>query len=260
MIRMLVIFLCCVFPAWLFAAGGPQDFEYGARPPTAVFDPDDLLDEETENRLAAALAKTRADDKADVLVVVMKDLGQAPAGHVAKRFAIAWCEGPMHAVVLHVPGRADGPWIVPGGAMAEAINPELVRTSVEEAVRRAAQEPKDPDKVRAAALEASDMLRFWSGGAVIRSEQISERRALIRKDLESRSLSWRVRLFLITAACLTLLAILTCVVFLLRRKKPGVFGAPQMPRRLGAPYCGGNHAVISLGPPIGNKPDAGNSR
>ena len=258
MMRWMIIFLSLVMSSLALAGSDVEDFEYGKRPSNAVFDPDSLLNSRVENRLSAELAKIRAEDNVDILVVVLNDLGQAPPEHVARRFAIAWCEGPAYAVILHVPGRPDGPWIVPGGVLVDAVTTEIVREGVASTVRRVAQESKDSDKVRTAVMETSDMLRFWLGGAVIRGEQATEQRAQIREDFQKYSLnsmSWRVRFLLLAAAVLTLLAVIMFFVFLIiNKRKHRIFGAPLMPRRLGAPYCGGNHAVVSSGQPFERKP------
>lgn len=134
----LLIILLGLLMAAFAPAEGSADFEYGKRPSRAVFDPDDVLDSSVKDQISDTLEKTLKENGVDVVVVVVKTIDNAPPDHVAKRFATAWCKGLVHAVVLHVPGRADSPWIVPSGELINQLKPEIVQQQVAEGVRRAA--------------------------------------------------------------------------------------------------------------------------
>jgi uncharacterized membrane protein YgcG len=250
MIRCVFIILCGILAVSRLAAEGGGNFEFGPRTPSAVYDPDGLLDERVEDELARALDKTYRENQVDLMVVILKNIGQAPPEHVAKSFATAWARGPLNAVILHVPGCKDGPWIVPGGALIEGVNPDIVRQSVGDAMRRAALEPNDVAKVVAAVDETSSFLRYWFATAVIRSEHVTAQRMEIRKNLGNRFWTWRFRLFALGAVFLLLLGLVFTILLRIQRRKSRRFRSSQEIRRLGAPHCGGNRAVILLEPPV----------
>jgi hypothetical protein len=241
-----------LFLVWLLAAAtlpGAADFEYGPRPPQPVFDPYGLLAPAVVKEISQPLVRIHHDEAVDVLVVVLKDIGAAPPEHVAKRFAAEWCESPLHAVVLHVPGRSGSPWIVPAGRLLETIRPEKTAEAVATATRNAAREPDDAGKVRAAATEAADMLRFWLGTAVNRSEHLETERTRIRLELENRAYRRRIVLLGSAAAAIPLALGVAALFMLAGKRGPRSFPEYRPPRRLGAPHAGGNHAVMRLGPP-----------
>jgi hypothetical protein len=245
--------LTFLFGAFLAASSAVAkeivNFEYGKRPPRAVFDPDDILDPHLESQVSDSLEKIFKTQGVDVIVVVLSDIGDAPPEHVANRFAAAWCKGVVHGVVLHVKGRADSPWIVPAGELINCVKPEFLQQQSAEAMRRASLEPKESGKILAAVTEASDMLRYWTSNALIRSKQIDFQRAKIRQDLETKAQRWRITALTSVASLVTLLLAASAFFFLMRGRGPRRFPQHTPVRRLGAPYAGGNHAVVVLGPP-----------
>jgi hypothetical protein len=229
--------------------GLDRKFEFGPRPALAVFDPSALLLPERVKEISDQLEAVYQKERIDVIVVVLSDVGNAPPEHVARLFAREWCSTSIHCVVLHVPGREDGPWIVPDGGLIERLNPEQVRLAVENGQRRAAAESKDVDKVKAAATEAVDLLRFWmanttqlSGG--FRLEEV--------KKVSSRTGNLRIWTMgfvfvFLTVGCLVAAGVMWILASW--KHRPRYFGLPKVRPRLGAPYAGGNHAVVDLGPP-----------
>ncbi len=237
---------------WLFAAltaRALDTFEYGPRPPLQVFDPEGFLDAKVIKEISTPLAM-RKREGIDVIVVLLKDLQGAPPDHVAAEFAAAWCDTPLHCVVLHVPGRPDSPWIVPQGKLLSALNPELIRRAVGDAQRRTAAETTDAGKVRAAATEAADMLRYWHATALNTSDLLVSHSEKMRMEAEARHFRLKLILFLAAASLAPIAGGLSLLMFLIRRRKPAYFPEPILSPRLGAPRSGGNNAVANLGVPM----------
>ena len=243
-----LILLVLLFSAQAFATS-PADFEYGPRPVLSVFDPDEILEPAMAKKISEPLAKNLAEEQVDVIVVIIKDIGNAPPEHVAKQFAAAWCKSPIHCVVLHVPGNADSPWIVPTGPLIDHIKPEKVQQDVNDRERRAHAEPDDSNKVKAAAGEAADMLRYWMKNAINHSEMLQTESTRIRLEQETIARKKQIALFGILASIIPLLAGITVLIRIIRRMGPGYFPHHAWHLRLGAPHAGGNHAVTNLEPP-----------
>ena len=237
--------------AWfLVAAGGVMAFEYGPRPPGPVFDPGGFLDPKVAREISGPLLEIRESEGIEVIVVVVGDLTGASAGTEARRIADAWCDSAIHAVVLHVPGDPDGPWIVPAGALMGKLDPEQVTQAVAEAGRRVALEPGEPGKVRAASIEAADLLRYWMNNVINRAEILATERTRLSLELETKAHQRKVATFAGLSVVVPVLAL--GVLLFLRTRKPTPRHFPDMrpPRRLGAPHAGGNFAVIDLGAPL----------
>jgi hypothetical protein len=253
--RILPIMLAVFLAGPLYAQGSAEfhpalrpAFEYGPRPPQSVFDPGGYLDPGLVKAISDPLEAHFKKEGIDVVVVVLADLGKAPPEHVARSFAAAWCVSPVHCVVLHVPGREGSPWIVPDGKLVGYLNPAHVEKAVGDARRRAASEAKEPDKVKAAAAEAADLLRYWMANALNRTEMLQFERARMREELETKSRQWKITTMVAAASAIPLIAGVWMLVVLLRRRGPGYFPAHDSRPRLGAPHSGGNRAVVDLGP------------
>lgn len=246
------------FPIALFAfllgclplAANPQDFQYGPRPADSIFDPNNVLDPTTKKELIAPLHDIYQKDGVDVIVVILPDLDDAPPEHVAKSFASAWCGTQIHAVVLHVPGREDSPWIVPAGGLINQVKPEVLHKDVADARRRAASEPNDSAKVRAAVTETTDKLRFWLATAINRSDYLITERSKVQAELDHKARQWRIAMLTMAASAIPVLCGLSALIYFLRKPGPRRFPTTQPPRRLGAPHAGGNHAVGDIGLPL----------
>lgn len=254
--RLLPVILAVILAGPLSAQGSAefhpalrQSFEYGPRPPLSVFDPGGYLNPELAKAISDPLEAYFKKEGIDVIVVVLPDLGKAPPEHVARSFATAWCTSPIHCVVLHVPGREGSPWIVPDGKLVEHLNPAQVQQAVADARRRAASEAKDPDKVKAAATEAADLLRYWMANALNRSEMIQVESARMRLELEAKSRQWKITAMVAVVSAVSVLAGIWLLIVFLRRRGPRYFPTPAYQPRLGAPYSGGGRAVVDLGPP-----------
>lgn len=223
-----------------------EAFEFGARPSQPIFDPNGILPPATLTEVARELDAIRTNDGIDVMVVVVKDLRGAPPEHVARSFGEAWCSPLFHCVVLHVPGGQGGPWIVPGGKLLRRFSAEAVRLQIAAACRRAALEPKEDQKVRAAATEASDMLRIWVGDGTYWAIKYNSRLEELRDDSQRHE---RFRKFLVPTAVggfVILLGMLYLSVRWLGARRARWFPDPHWERRLGAPYAGGNDATLRL--------------
>jgi hypothetical protein len=230
--------------------GGAAEFEYGARPKLQVFDPSGFLKPEMVREISGPLETYYQKEGIDVLVIILPDIGSAPPEHVVGRFADAWCGPAIRCVVLHVPGRGDGPWIVPSGRLIEHIAPEQISQAVGNARRRVASEPKGPDKVKAAATEAADMLRYWMAQAISHSETRLTEIARIRGEQQTKARQWKIAVIAGVASIIPLCAGISVLMIFLRNRGPGHFPNQTWRLRLGAPYAGGNRAVADLGPPL----------
>jgi len=249
MIARIIPVLLAFMLGGLALAQSPDPFEHGSRPPLSVFDPGGLLDPKVVKEISDPLATIQKNEGIDILVIVLPDLANAPPEHVARRFAKAWCPTPIHCVVLHVPGRRDSPWIVPAGKLIEVLEPDQVRQAVEDGQRRAALETKEPDKVRAAATEAADMLRYWTNNVINRGEMMRTERTKMRVQLETKARLWRFAALLTAASAIPIIAGVSLLIFWFSRRGPRYFPNRAWQLRLGAPHAGGNHAVATIGPP-----------
>jgi len=173
-------------------------FEPGPRPSGAVFDPDGILNATERKDMATPLEKIFKNDGVQVMAVVMKNPDGSDPEALAASLAKAWCEKPLHAVALHIPGRDGTPWIVAGGELMDSINPDELRDELAAARRDASREPDDVSKVRTAANATADMLRYWKGMEVTRRTVIENERSHIRLELETKAR--RQRILMLTAA------------------------------------------------------------
>lgn len=244
-----LICLLAMLSAVAVRAERTADFEYGPRPAMSVFDPGEALDPVIAKEISDPLVEVFRKEGVDVVVVVLKDMGNAPPEHVARQFSDAWCQSPIHCVVLHVPGKQDSPWIIPAGRMIVHLDPATVAKDVNDRQRRARSEPDDAHKVKAAAQEASDMLRYWLGSAILRSEKIQTESTRIRLEQEVIARKKQIAIFGALASIIPLVAGIALLIKLLRGKGAGYFPNPVWQLRLGAPHAGGNNAVVNLEPP-----------
>ncbi len=240
---------CFLVSAFASAAADQEtrnDFKFGARPPGDVFDPAGILMPTQRQEIAAPLAIVRENEKIDILVVILPEIGDAPARYVAENFRKEWSKGAINAVVLHVPGREDSPWIVPGELINRVVKTEKLQESIDSGQMRARAETGDFAKIRAAAVEATDIMRYWSGGAAIRSEAMINER--LRRQLAYERKQRLVKLAAAVGLAGAIPIILGAVIFFTKMKniKPRVFPPIRKTARLGAPYAGGNNSVTRL--------------
>ena len=214
--------------------------KYGERPENSVYDPSGILSPEQQEVISKPLREILKNEGVDVIVVVLPEIGDSPPEHVVKGFAEIWAKGKVNSVVLHVPGRGGSPWIFPGEVMSRMINPEVVREAIADAEKRSAAESTDFGKVRAASIEASDILRYWKGGALIRSEQIVNEGMQMRLEYANRRRLIKLLAVVGAALLIPLLAGASFIFVRVRNSLPRVFPEIKVVNRLGAPYSGGN--------------------
>ncbi len=243
-----IFLLVLVLLAWPVSAQERVAFEYGPRPPLSVFDPSGVLRPEVVKEISDPLTAIYQKEGIDVLVIVLADLEEAPAEHVARLFSRAWSKSEIHCVVLHVPGHFESPWIIPAGKVTEVISPDQIDKLVAEAWLRATREPDDSGKIRAAANEAADMLRHWTDYVINHNELVRTERLklLIKQEKEARM--WRVGILMGLIGIVPLAGFIWLIVRFFRKRAPRCFPHRSWQPRLGAPYAGGNRAVVKIGP------------
>lgn len=244
--------LLLALAAWLAAlpasAAPTPEFEYGPRPPSHISDPASLLPPENLKEIADPLATILQKEHIDIFVVVLADLKDTPPEHIARLFAKAWSQSELNCVILHVPGNKESPWIVPAGLVTQVIPTQTLKQAVAEARRRSSIEDTETAKVRAATREAADMLRYWAGSVTAFSEKLrAEQASFNRKEMLKRRF-WRLGPLAAAALIGISALVIPLLVVIVRKNRPRHFPNPAAQPRLGAPYCGGNHASITLGP------------
>ena len=247
--RPISLLLYLLFWALVSLCTSLANFEHGKRPANGIIDPIGLLDQNTLLEISAPLPRLLSQENIEIIVVILDDLEDAPPEFVAKRFADAWCSAPLHAVVLHSPGHPDSPWIVPGGEILAKIQRSVVTERLAIAHRNTSREPTDPQKIRAATIEAADMLRFWANSSVIREEMMDTiRSTMVGKAIKEHK-SKAARLYAIAASAILL--VICLLLLLLWWRKPTKITFPNFhpPHRLGAPHSGGNHVIIHFSNP-----------
>lgn len=241
--------IAALFLALTALVSAATDFEYGQRPEQSVFDPGNVLKPDELEAISGPLKALYQKQGVDVMVIIMPDVGNAPPEHVAGRFAEAWSHSDLRCVVLHVPGHEQSPWIIPSGRLVSYLNTDEVQKAVDDARRHSAAEPKDVDKVRTAATESADMLRYWLASTINHSEMIRTESTKLRLEQETKARQWRIATMAGVASVIPLAGILSLIIGWSRRRGPGYFPDHAWELRLGAPHAGGNHAVAELGPP-----------
>jgi len=241
--RMIFLLLLLLAPG---VTRAEAEFQYGKRPASGIFDPERSLSPDLTRLLTDELAKVRKRDLADVQVVILPSTGEVPPEHLAQRFSDAWGKGILHALVFDATNRTDGPWIIFGGEVARSDRNEIIPQMTKDILRRVHQEPDRESAIKAAAFESSDMLRFLLGKVQIQGE--SYRTARLQKELDAeRSIRLRkLTIYGAAAAVIPVSILLIGLVLGIVRRRPKRFPPILWTRRLGAPYAGGNDAIIDL--------------
>lgn len=241
--------ILCMFLLLRHTAPGAE-FEYGTRPVEMILDVPHILKPAEIDRISETLKTTRDTDHIDVVVVILPSLEKTPPPVVAANFAKAWCSPVAHAIVLHVPGEKDSPWIFPGGDLISAAKPGIVEERIARILRHSRAERSPAEKLRVAATETTDLLRFLFHGLDNRSRLLEiQRKAGYARAVRENQIG-KIRKFALLAAIPALLiGGLLLYHFLSRRSEKGLrtFSSSLPPRRLGAPHCGGNHIVRQIG-------------
>ena len=229
--------LLCISVQGVQAQSG---FKYGDRPKNSIFDPTGVLTLTEQDRISEPLLTILKNEGIDIIIVILPEIGDAPPEYVVKGYAAKWATTTVNSVVLHVPGKEGSPWIFPGMFMTGVIKPEAVRETIVAAEKRAAAEPTDFGKVRAASIEAADAIRYWMGGALLRTEDTINRRLEWQLARERRERLLKLSAALAAAALIPL--VFGAVFLTIRIRGRGARRFPQLQKiaRLGAPYAGGN--------------------
>lgn len=220
-----------------------SNFKFGDRgADQSVIDPTGVLTLAEQQGISQPLREILAKESIDVVVVVLPEIGDAPPEHVVRGFGGKWAKSKINAVVLHVPGRDGSPWILPGELMRDVVKPGALKEAIAAAEKRAAAEPTDFAKVRAASIEAADVMRYWKGGALLRAEDIITKRLEWQLANERRERLLKLAAALAAAAVIPLLVGAFFLHAMIRNSRPRSFPALRKMGRFGAPYSGGNSA------------------
>jgi len=238
--------LCLLFTLSVGMAQENDAFQYGPRPPAPIFDPTNFLTPDQTAKIVIPLEAICARDGVDIFVVILPDIGDAPPEHVAGGFATAWCNQEMNAIILYSPSRKDSPWIVPGGRTLDLIKRPLIDKAISEAQHRAAREPFESGKIRAASTEAADLLRVWKGSTITQGEEIKSWRETLLAQRQNQFSGWKLIALAAGCAFIPSILVLWLLIRHLRQRGPRNFPQPVHAQRLGAPFCGGNSAAIDL--------------
>ena len=238
--------IACFLVAATIAVAQSQP-KFGQRPANSVFDPTGVLNPKQQAEIGGPLQEILENENIDVLVVILPEIGDAPPEHVAGGYAEKWGASKITSVVLHVPGNADSPWIFPGSLLSGAIKRESIQETLDAAEKRAAAEPDDFGKVRAASVEAADAVRYWMGGAVLNTEARINERLRLQLAFEKRDRLLKLSAVLGLAAAVPLVLGVVFLFLRMRRSGPKTFPPVRKIPRLGAPYSGGNNAAT---PPL----------
>ncbi len=235
--------LWCMVASVAVAQESAKDFEFGKRPMDGVFDPSGILGQKQRNDVADPLGVILETQNIDVMVVILPEIGSAPPKHVAKGFRDEWAVSPVNAVVLHVPGNPQSPWIFPGDIIYRVVKASQLEEWIDAGEKRASSESDDFGKIRAASVEATDIMRYSSGGALLQSEiLISERfKQQIAHDKKERLM--KMAFFLSLAGAVPIVIGLGYLVANFGKSRPRNFPIVRKIPRLGAPYAGGNNAA-----------------
>lgn len=218
------------------------NFKYSHRPPDSIFDPTDVLTLQERKAISAPLDEIRKKERIDIIIVILPEIGDTPPSLLAAEFPEQWCQLKMNAVVLYVPGNPDSPWIFPARIISNAVKPNALKETFSAAQKRASAEPTENGKIRVAAIEAADALRYWDGSAVLVTENIVQSRLRAQFAYERRQRLYKLSAVFGAAAAIPGIAGL--IFIFLRLKNSGSKRFPQTRKltRLGAPYSGGNNA------------------
>jgi hypothetical protein len=247
--RLLASLLALLFSATLTAQPVEKsgDFEWGPRPENAVFDPDGLIGTQLAKEISTGLADVLKNESIDIMVILLKDLGSAPTEFVAKRFEKAWAKSPFNCVVIFVPGPGSNPILFPSKQVSEYHNPDEIVAVIAETHKRIAAQVGDQDKVKAAAIEAVDMLRYWINTVIITSNTLRHEQEILTYFKDRREKRIRYLVLLCIATFIPSVSAVWILVAYLRRLRPALFPKHSLQTRLGAPYAGGNAAIVRLG-------------
>ena len=224
-----------------------NDFNYGERPKNSIHDPGGVLTPQEREQISKPLLEILKNEKVDVLVVILREIGDAPPEHVAKGFADVWAKSEVNSVVLHVPGMEGSPWIFPGGHMTNVNRPDELRNAITSAQMRSAAEATDFGKVRAASTEASDILRYWKGGAMLWNERVLSHRKVLQSAFNQKRRRIKLMIVIGAAAFIPLVVGLTVLSIRIRNSMPRYFPKIKVMSRLGAPFAGGNSCFSNNG-------------
>lgn len=230
--------------AFILPLSAAEGFRYGVRPNTHIFDPAEVLTAQQHREISSPLETVLQTEQLDVFLVILPNIGNTPPEHVARSFASAWCKPDINAIVLHVPGHEESPWIIPGGTLIQILINDVIDETTAAATRRARAEPTTFGLVRTATTEASDALRYWRGGALLRGENIITQRTVQQLDYEKRQRLIKLLGTLGIAFLIPFIITIVWLVFRIKNSGKLYFPTVRKQTRLGAPHAGGNNVTI----------------
>lgn len=249
--RLIQFLLALLFTATLAAQSVEKhaDFEWGPRPENAVFDPDSLINNTLAKDISVGLAEVFKNETIDIMVIILKDLGNAPPEFVAKRFEKEWSKSPFNCVVLYVPGPSSNPLLFPSKKVSEYHDPDKIVDVIADTEKKIAGKSGDDEKIKTAAVEAVDMLRYWINTVIITSNTLHQQQEALNYFKKRREQRIRYLILLVIATLIPSISAIWILVAYLKRLRPAYFPKHSWQTRLGAPHAGGNNVVVKLGSP-----------
>lgn len=230
---------------WQSAAGEEAVVRVAERPQGQVADSSGWLPAEEAEALDQRLRRLRSEDQIDMMVVVLPSPPQVRPGVFAGQMLSYWGEGDAQTLILHVVGDPDAPWMVVDGRTVRLAGDLVTREAMLDARKVVAAAGNDRERLRAAIDEMEDLLHFLSYRGRYQEERLRAVQASHQLDEMERQLNTRV---LITgsaaAAGVLLVALGMGAYYWTRYRAPLWFPATSWRLRFGAPYCGGNDAVL----------------
>lgn len=220
------------------------------RPEGQIHDPGNWLPRLDAEVLEQRLGALRKADKIDITIAVLPSQPPVPPEVFARQLLGRWGEGDGQTLILHVAGDPEGPWLASGGRMVRLAGEVPTKEAMVEAKMRIEAVSGEREQILAAVEEMEDLLRFLS----YRGRYYEERLRAVQASYQLNEMQGRLnrRIFLLAAVVggvLLLLGAALVSVYWSRNRAPLWFPVTSWRLRFGAPYAGGNDAVMRLGGP-----------
>lgn len=218
-----------------------------ARPTGQVSDSSGWLPPADAVALDQRLRRLRQEDKIDIIVVVLPTAPSVRPDVYASQMLSRWGEGDTQTLILHVVGDPKGPYMVAAGRTVRLAGELVTREAIVEARRHVEAGGSERERLFLAVNEMVDLLHFLSYRGRYHEERLRSVTVSHQLSETKRKLNQRVLIISAVASlALLLLGAAMGVFYWMRFRAPHWFPATSWRLRFGAPYAGGNDAVLRL--------------